>query len=898
MHTFRQAPSSLVGRQDEIGRIEGLIGAAGEGSGGVLVLRGEPGIGKTALLEHARHAAAGFRIIEASGSEFESELPFAALHQLCVPVLDHLGELPARHRSALQIAFGLATGTPEVFRIGLAALELLAAAAARQPVLCVVDDAHWLDDASAKSLIFLARRISAEPVAMVLATRHGLDELPGLDLGGLSDADARGLLARIRATLDERVRDRVLAEARGNPLALLELPGAGGFALPGAASVPGRVERSFQARLADLPADARLLLTVAGADPTGDPGLLWPAAEKLGIDLSAGAAAEASGLVEFATRVRFCHPLARSAVYRAADADRRRTAHRVLAEVTDPITDPDRRAWHRAHAGAGPDDDVAAELERSAARAQARGGVAAAAAFLERAAALSLDPGQRTRRTFAAAQAKLDAGATDAAADLLSTVETGTLDELQRARADLLRGQLAFVRRGGDGPAPMLRAARRLADLDPEWSRDCYLDALEMGLVVGRAGGVMDTVVAAARSAPPAPRPPDVLDGLILLTTEGHRAAVPLLRRALTDGDSPLWTRRPALATMLAGELWDNDLHAAIIEWLMKTGRSTGSPLVLRLGLAQTAVAAAHTGDLGKAMAAIAEEEAIAAAAGDTPMAYARLHLAAMRGHRQEALALIETATGEAATTGKGQLIANAHLAAAVLHNGLADYPAALEAARRATEPGDLYLAGIALPELVEAAVRSGRPAVAAPALRSLTERTRAGGTAWGLGVGAYARALVTGDEDHYREAIDHLGESPLTVYRARAHLLYGEWLRREGRRSDARRHLRTAHELLSASGLDAFARRAAGELRATGEHARSRSAPPAYDQLTMQEVHIARLVATGATSKEVAARLFLSPRTVDAHLRNIFRKLGITSRRQLRDLPGLSPASPDGAPE
>ncbi|WP_157252908.1 AAA family ATPase [Nonomuraea typhae] len=891
MQTFGQVPPSLVGRQGELGRIEALIGAAGEGSGGVLVLRGEPGIGKTALLEHARHAASGFRIIEASGSEFESELPYAALHQLCVPVLEHLGELPARHRSALQVAFGLATGTPEVFGIGMAALELLASAAARRPVLCVVDDAHWLDDASAKSLIFLARRISAEPVAMVLATRHGLDELPGLDLAGLSDADARGLLAGIRATLDERVRDRVLAEARGNPLALLELPGAGGFALPGTASVPGRVERSFQARLADLPDGARLLLTVASADPTGDPGLLWPAAEKLGLDGAAGAAAEASGLVEFATRVRFCHPLARSAVYRAAAADRRRAAHRVLAEVTDPIADPDRRAWHRAHAGAGPDDEVAAELERSAARALARGGVAAAAAFLERAAGLSLDPGLRTRRTLAAAQAKLDAGATDAAADLLSTVETGALDELQHATADLLRGQLAFVRHGdGDGPAPMLRAARRLADLDPERSRDCYLDALEMGLVVGRAGGVMDTVVAAARSAPPAPRPPDVLDGLILLTTEGHRAAVPLLRRALTDGDRPLWTRHPALATMLAGELWDHDLHAAIIEWLMKTGRSTGSPLVLRLGLAQTAVAATHTGDLGTAMAAIAEEEAIAAAAGDAPMAYARLHLAAMRGHREEALALIETMTGETATTGRGRLIANAHLAAAVLNNGLADYPAALEAARRATEPGDLYLAGIALPELVEAAVRSGRPAAAEPALRSLTERTRAGGTAWGLGVGAYARALVTGDEDDYRDAIEHLDESPLAVYRARAHLLYGEWLRRAGRRSDARRHLRTAHDLLSACGLDAFARRAAGELRATGERARSRSAPHAYDQLTMQEVHIARLVATGATSKEVAARLFLSPRTVDAHLRNIFRKLGITSRRQLRSLPGFSP--------
>jgi DNA-binding CsgD family transcriptional regulator len=886
-------PRSLVGRQDQIDRLDELIDAARGGGGGVLVLRGEPGIGKSALLDHVERAATGFRAIRASGSEFEVELPFAALHQLCVPVLGHLDGLPVRHREALEVAFGLATGTPDLFRIGLAALELLSAAASEGPLLCVVDDAHWLDDASARALAFLARRVGSEPVAVVFAVRwpsraHGLDALPGLVVEGLRDADARTLLAaELRAPLDERVHDRVLAEARGNPLALLELPRSGGFDLPATSSVSARVEHGFQARLAELPADVRMLLTIASADPTGDPGLVWPAAQRLGVDVATGAAAEASGLVEFTTRVRFCHPLARSAVYQAADADQRHTAHRVLAEVTDAVSDPDRRAWHRAQTGTGPDEDIAAELERSASRAQARGGVAAAAAFLDRAAALSLDPGRRIGRTLAAVRAKLDAGDTDAAADLLTTVATDGLDELQHAEVDLLRGRIAFVRHGdGDGPAFILRAARRLSVVAPARARDCFLDALEMGLVVGRASGVMDLVLAAARSAPPAPRPPDILDALVALTTDGHRAAVPLLRPVLSDADGALWTRHPALASILAAELWDADAHAMVTGWLMKSGRESGSPLTLRLGLALVASAAAHAGDLGRAMTAIAEEEAIADAVEAPPLRYPRLHLAAMRGRPEEAFELIRTATAEATVRGDGQLIANAHWAAAVVHNGLADYPAALAAARRATAHGDLHLAGISLPELVEAAVRCGEPDAARSALDSLTERTNACGTPWGLGVAACSRALVTGAEDDYRESLEHLAESTAAPARARAHLLYGEWLRREGRRRDAREHLRQAHDMAAGMGLEAFTRRAADELRATGEQARGRSAHT-RDQLTVQEAHIARLVATGATSKEAAARLFLSPRTVDAHLRNIFRKLGITSRRQLKDVLG-----------
>ncbi|MCY9783874.1 LuxR family transcriptional regulator [Nocardiopsis sp. EMB25] len=886
------SPRPLVGRRDEIDRLRTLVGAVERGEGGALVLRGEPGIGKSALLEHLEHTAPErFRVIRASGAEFEGELPFAALHQLCVSVLAHLDELSAPYRDSLLVAFGLADGEPDPFRVGLAALELLAAAAAERPLLCVVDDAHWMDAASTRALTFLARRVAAEPIALVFAARdfgaaHELDELPGLRVGGLRDVHARALLAQERAvTLDERVRDRVLAEARGNPLALIELPKAGGFAPPSPSPVAGRIERSFQARMAGLPRHARLLLILASADPTGDPALLWNAARGSDLDVPAAiAAAEASGLVRFDTRARFCHPLARSAAYRAAEPERRRAAHRALAEATDPDAAPDRRAWHRAQAATGPDDDVAAELESSASRAQARGGVAAAAAFLERAAALSLDPGRRTERTLAAARATLETGGAGAAADLLASVDTEPLDDLQHASVDLLRGRIALV--GGTdgavgGPELILRAARRLAAVDPERSRECLMAALETGLVVSRAAGVMERVLDAVRSAPPGPGP-DLLDALVLWDGEGHRAGVPALRRVLT-GDDAGWTRAPALATMIAGELWDMDLHAAVVGWLVRTGRDTGSPIITRLGLSQMAVSAVLTGDFGRAMAAIAEEEAIADALGDVPQMYPRVRLAAMRGRRQEALDLF----AEAGRRGKGQLAASTPGPEAVLYNGLAEYPAALAAAGRAVAEGGLYHASVALPELVEAAVRCGEDAVAESALESLVERTEPAGTPYALGVAAGARALVGGGEDDHREAIEHLAGSPLAPELARAHLRYGEWLRRAGRRRDAREHLRTAHGRLSRIGMEAFARRAANELRATGEVARSRS-EHTYDSLTMQEMHIARQVAAGATSKEVATRLFISPRTVDAHLRNIFRKLGITSRRQLRDMPDL----------
>ncbi|WP_084215875.1 helix-turn-helix transcriptional regulator [Pseudonocardia spinosispora] len=897
--SFTRDVDSLVGRQDEIRAIDELINTARGGGGGVLVLRGEAGIGKSTLLDHARNAGSDFQVLHATGSQFESELPFAALHQLCRPLcsptLDFLGTLSAQHQEVLQVAFGLADGRPSAFRVGLATLELLACAARERPLLCSIDDAQWLDAASSKALAFIARRIDAEPIAVTVAMRPGgagneLGGLPDMVLEGLSDSDARALLAaKSRVILDEQVRDRLVAEARGNPLALLHLPRADSFTGPDVCELPGRIERGFAAQLVDLPVEARQLLIIASADPTGDPGLLWPAARLAGIDVAgASTAVTATQLVEFSTRVCFCHPLARSAIYLAADDDQRRSAHQVLAETTDPARDPDRRAWHRARASTDPDEDLAAELERCASRAQSRGGIAAAAAFIERAAQLSLDPAKRTERTFAAARAWMGAGAADKAEELLTTVSEAGLDERQHAECDLLRGQVAFIRHiNSDGPRLMVRAGQKLATVDPQRSRECFLDALEMSFAVGRPSGVMDMVLAAARDSAPAPRAPDILDALTLLTTRGHRAAVPLIRKILDGDDAPLWTQRPAIAVLLAAELWDPHTHWAIIEWLMKTGRESGSPIVLRLGLAQVASGAALKGDVGQAMAALAEEEALADAIGGAPVYYARLQLAALRGRRREALDLIARATDAATARGTGQLIANVHWASAVLHNGLADYPTALTAAEQAVSSGELFLTGFTLPELVEAAVRCGQYDTATTALDSLTDRTDASATATGLGIAAYSRALVTGVEDHYQDALRHLNSSSLLPYRARAHLLYGEWLGRERRRQDSRVHLRTAYELLSGAGLEAFARRAATALRATGVKTDG-PANRAYDQLTMQEIHVARLVAGGATSNEVAARLFISPRTVDTHLRNIFRKLGITSRKQLRQRPDL----------
>ena len=898
----------LHGRRSERQALEGLLAAVRGGQSGVLVVCGEAGIGKTALLESAIGSASGFQFARAVGVESEMELAFAALQQLCAPMLDRLDRLPTPQQDALGVAFGLRAGNaPDRFLVGLAVLSLFSEVAEALPLLCVVDDAQWLDRASAQALVFVARRLLAESVALVLVTREPGDDLEGLPklaVEGLASGDARALLSSaLGVPLDERVRERIVAETRGNPLALLELPRAltpaelaGGFGLPDAPGLAGRIEDSFRRRLAGLPAETQRLLLVAAAEPVGDPVLLWRAAERLGIGVQA--AGHTDGLLEIGARVTFRHPLVRSAVYRAASPEDRQEAHRALADATDPEADADRCAWHLAHATPGFDEEVAAELERSAGRAQARGGLAAAAAFLERAAALTPEPSRRAGRALAAAQAKQQAGAFDAALGLLAIAESGPLDELQSAQVDLLRGQIAFaLSRGSDAPPLLLKAARRLEPLDLTLARDTYLEALTAVLFPGRLASteIVVETARAARAAPPSsqsPRAPDLLlDGLAVLITDGYAAGAPTLRRAIDgfrdeeisrgDGRRWLW-----LASRVAAFLWDDENWDMLSARFVELARDAGALSVLPLALTIRTGMHLFAGRLAMASSLVDELAAVNEATGAGLVAYAPVTLAAAKGREAEAVPLIEVATREIMRRSGGQGLTSIHLSTALLYNGLGRYEEALAAAQKAVEDSlAVRLSTWGLVELIEAAVRSGKAEVAVDGLGRLSEMTAASGTDWALGVEARSRALLSdGDaaEPLYRQAIERLERTRVRVELARAHILYGEWLRRERRRVEARGQLRTAHALFTEFGMEAFAERARVELEATGEHVRKRTVET-RDDLTPQEAQISRLAADGATNQEIAAKLFISPSTVDYHLRKTFRKLGVKSRHQLK---------------
>jgi len=917
----------LLDRLPERAALSGLLDAARAGRSGVLVMRGEPGIGKTALLDWAVESAADLRVARVAGVESEMELAFAALQQLCAPMLDKLAGLPDPQREALGVAFGLNTGpAPDRFLVGLAALSLLSEAAEQQPLLCVVDDAHWLDRASAQVLAFVARRLLAEPVALVFAAREAGGELRGLPellVGGLGEGDARELLGSVLGgPLDERVRDRIVAETRGNPLALLELPRgvtpadlAGGFGLPGVPGLPGspgssgQIEESFRRRLEALPTATQLLMLVAAAEPAGEPALVWRAAQRLGIGAEAVAPAADAGLLTIGERVIFRHPLVRSAAYRAASPADRRAAHRALAGATDPQADPDRRAWHRAQATLGPDEDVACELERSASRAQARGGLAAAAAFLERSAALTLDPARRAERALAAAQATYQAGAFDATLALLGTAEAGPPDPLRRARADRLRGQIAFSSsRGSDAPPLLLKAARQFEPLDPRLARETYLEALIAAILAGRLalGGGVREAAEAARAAPPPPGPargPDLLlDGLALLVTEGYPAGAPVLRQAVsafrgTDVSAEEGLRWLWLASYAAGSVWDYPSWDVLSGRQVTLAHDAGALIALPIALSTHAGVHLFAGEFAEAASLVAQAESVAEATGSSLAPYGVLALAVFRGQEARAAQLIQTATDDAGRRGEGGGLSSVQWAAAVLGNSLGRYQEALAAAQQASEDSPaVRFAGWALVELVEAAVRSGVPGRAAGALQRLSGMARACPTDWALGAEARSRALVSDGRDAeslYREAIDRFGRAGLRVDLARARLLYGEWLRRQRRRRDARDQLATAYEIFDSVGAAAFAGRARIELRAAGGQARQR-AVQTPDTLTAQEALIARLAGDGASNPEIAAQLFLSPATVAYHLRKVFTKLGVSSRSQLAPaLPARHGAAP-----
>jgi DNA-binding CsgD family transcriptional regulator len=907
-------PPTLFGRTGELETLGRLIATVRSGRSAVLVVRGEPGIGKTELLRHLIAEASGFWVARVVGVESEMELPFAGLYQLCAPMLGRLGSLPEPQRRGLSVAFGLASGdSPDRFLVALAALSLMAEASEEQPMLCVVDDAQWLDQASAQVLGVLGRRLLAEPIALVFAIRtptpgdpspNHLAGLPELRLGGLDEHSARALLATVTSgPLDESVRARILEETHGHPLALLELYRgrsaaglAGGFALPDAGDLPRRIESQYAARLGELPDGVQRLLLLAAADPVGDPALILRAARVLGLDTRTVNLAAAADLLVFGANVRFRHPLVRSAVYRAAAADDRRAVHQALAAVTDPQADPDRRAWHHAHAAAGPDEAVAGELINSASRALHRGGVAAAAAFWERAVVLTPDLGERASRALTAAEAKYAAGDFEAAQALLVMAELGPPGELAEARVQRMRAQIAFaLRRGGDAPALMLQAARRLQSLDAELARQTYLEAMVAAIYAGRLARGQDArqVARAARSATlgssgPAPLPHSQLltHGLAVRLADGFLAAAPTLKEALrryrAQPQELGWLS--VSYNLVAMDLWDDEAWFELAAGQVRLARANGTLSWLPFALDYLAEIHVQVGELSKAAALLMERERIDPGTREATLPYVPLLLAAWRGDAPGAAELAEEMARGASDRGEGAALTYSDYAQAVLHNGLGNYGPAAEAAHGASAADEIVISPWALYELAEAGARSDQLERARAAADQLSQVAVASASNWACGAAARSRALVSGGraaEEEYREAIELLGRTRMTTHLARARLVYGEWLRRENRRIEARIQLRSAFGALASMGAGAFAERARRELQATGEKVRKRSEDTRAD-LTPQEEEIAQLACEGRTNQEIGAQLFIGRRTVEWHLRKVFAKLDISSRREL----------------
>ena len=909
----RWHPAELIGRRAECGVLDLLAEDVRAGCSRILVIHGAPGMGKTALLEYAASRASDCLVVRASGAQSETELEFGALHRVCARLLDQMDALPAPQRDALRITFGLSQGPPPgQFLVALASLSLLAQAAAERPLICLVDDAQWLDRTSARLFNFVATRLSAEPVGLLFATRDPSEDLaglPALELPGLREADARALLeSALTGPLDTRIRDQIVAEAHGNPQVLLDLPKAaspaelaGGFGLPCAippeSTEADSIDDSVLRQCRDLPAESQRLLLLAACEPTGDPVVIWQAAGRSGITTAAAEPAVEAGLVEFGMRVRFQHPRVRRAVYWSATAPDRRDAHHALAEATDPRINPDGRAWHRAQSAAGPDESIAGELERSADRARAGGRLAVAAAFLDRSARLTLDPARLARRAVSAAHAKIAAGAPDAAHDLLALAESGQLTDPDQARAHLLRGQAAFTaNRGGTAPVQLLRAAERLASVDAGLCRAAYLEALLSALYVGRLAAPAGSIQAIARAACSAPPPPGpagaedlLLDGLATLFGQGYMAGLPLAREALRvlrgDLSAHRDVRRLSLAYGVAAYVWDDACCGLIADWCADLARESGAIGDLPLALALRLNVLFSRGELAAAGKLIEEMEAAREVTVRRPRPYGAIHLAALRGAESEASALIEGARTNAARTGDGFGISATHWSSAVLNNGLGRYRKALAAAQVFSESENTFelFANWALVELIEAAARSGEPGMAAEAYRRLAGMTSASGTDWGLGIQARSRALLSGEESRAdqlcRESIERLGRTSMRADLARAHLLYGEWLLAQQRMHDARPQLRTALDLLEDMGMQGFAGRARGGLRAAGG---SRKPSAARLKLTDQEARVAQLAREGLSNAEIAARLFLSPHTVQYHLSKVFAKLAISSRGHL----------------
>jgi DNA-binding CsgD family transcriptional regulator len=897
----------LLGREAECAVIDRVLDAARAGASGALVLRGEPGIGKTALLDYAVGAASDMRVLRGRGSESELGFRFAGLRQLLEPVLAGVSDLPEPQRDALGSSLGLtAQISPDEFLVGLSVLTLLSDAGATRPLLCAVDDAQWLDEPSARILAFVGARLEEEGIAFLAATDLNRDSplagLPQLEIEGLGVEASRALLgSALCVPLDAHVEATIVSELGGNPLALLQLPAeispaqlAGNVSLPVPLPLGRRLEESYLRRVHALPPETQLLLLVAAAEPGGDRALLERAADNLGVSAVAVDSVEASGLLEQGNELRFRHTFVRAAVYAAATGSELQLAHGALAAATDRMAAPDRWAWHLGAAASGPDEEIAAELEGVSDQAVELRGYAAAAALLERAAQLSPGEANAAARRLAAARAELTAGAPTRAAGLLEQAAPKLEDELHRAEALRLRGELALVLgENGHTSSMLLRAAKALEPFDVRLARDTHLEAITAALFAGRLAkrGVLLEAARAAQAAPPPNGDRDatdlLLDGLAALVLNGHAAAAPALSRGielLRDFGDFRWV---GLAGQAASELWDDEaLHALAIR-RVRLARETGALAVLPNALSQLGGYEVLVGRFDAADSCFEEGRGISASTGNPGIVglvdLGAVHVRAWRG--DEAMRpLAQAFVRDTTARGAGVLAGLAFLTLAVLENGLGHYGDALAAAQEAADGNPFWVATRSLPELVEAAVRSDKQEVAEVAVGQLAATVLPTGTEWGLGLLARCRALLAQDgdaEELHQDSIDRLRRCRAAPELARARLLYGEWLRRQGRRKLAREQLSLAYDMFDSMGAGAFADRAAIELGATGARVRKRT-PENADVLTPHEARIARLTIDGASNPEIAAQLFISPRTVEYHLHKIFRKLGISSRTQL----------------
>ena len=909
-------PFPVLGRDRELEALESFRETLMSGSSAALVVHGEAGIGKTTLLERFRTTQTSCQVLSISGTESEMELPWAALHQLCTPLLVHLEGIPGPQRAALETAFGTsAEGAAEPFLCGLAVLALLTDAAARSPVICAIDNADALDQASLKTLGFVGRRLLAESVGLLFVTRDvpaDLARLPAIHIAGLADDDAGALLDTVtRAELDPAVRRQLIAETYGNPLAIVELARhghlrrlAGGYQMPDGAPIAGQIEASFLETARALDPAAQRVLLLAAAEPTGDAALLRRAALGTGLELPAEDEA-LRRLVSLQPTVRFRHPLVRSAIYAKASDGDRRAAHRALADAFEPADDPVRRVWHLAQSLDGPDAAMAEALERTADSVQKRGGSAAVAAFLARAAALTPDAASRARRELGAARARLQSGDPDGALSLLSLAEARGLDARLSAHAQLLRGQLSFhTTRGGEAPDLLLAAARALAPCDPALSRDTYLAARNAAVFAGslasgeNVGSIARAILAEAPVVDPAGPADLLLRAAAQLDAYGpaHAArAVRTATRALLAEGLPndqlglLWT-----AGGLAMDTFDDQGMVTLQEAALDIARRDGRLEMTVLAAVNFGGVKQRRGDLPGATALFQEAIAICEAIGAPPPRSTLLGIPAQTGDLEQFNEMAESIVEAATDTHEGYVLTLAHGLAARVHLAHRQYRTALDCCHKALAAGLFTMVWVYALDYAESAARAGDDAEVAEARDYLDTITAAADTAWARALRALSRALLDDSVDPeplYRESVAEFTATGQIPCSARAQLLFGEWLRRAGRRQESRIQLRSASQLLSSSGCAAFATRARRELSRLGE--KTRRQPCLNDELTPQELQVAEMAAVGLSNREIAQRLYLSHRTVGAHLYRIYSKLGITSRTQLHLVLERQPQQP-----